>query len=208
MYSKLQYISQGETLALHQYNIQEALDAGCNWVQLRVKGKIGIVELTNFAEKIKIQCQQYNATFIINDSVEIAKNVNADGIHLGLSDTPVAQARSVLGADKIIGGTANTLVDVKQRINEHCDYIGLGPLRFTNTKEQLSPILDFEGFQEIFDNLSDTEKKTPIYAIGGLTEADIKPLQKMGIYGVAVSGIITHSSNKKMIIQQFTEVLA
>ncbi len=207
MYSKLQYISQGDTLPQQYINIHSALDAGCDWVQLRVKNVENESLLISLAEKVKKICQEYKATYIINDSVEIAHMIDADGVHLGLTDRSISEARAILGSSKIIGGTANTLEDVRQRITEKCDYIGLGPLRYTSTKVLLSPILGFEGFREILKNLQTSNFSTPIYAIGGIDEKDIIQLLQSGVYGVAISGIITNSIDKKYTVQQFREAL-
>lgn len=205
MYSKLQYISQGEDYNRQLNNIYRALDAGCDWIQLRYKNHQEM-SAAYVAEKIKNLCQKYNATFIINDFVKIAKEVDADGVHLGLDDMTIAEARSILGSDKIIGGTANTLEHVLQRIDEKCSYIGLGPFRFTTTKEKLSPILGLEGYQKIVEALKQHANpqaiNTPIYAIGGIEVDDIESIVNVGIHGIAVSGMITNAIDKKEIVSQ------
>lgn len=191
MLNKLQYISQGKTAAEQYLNIQNALDKGAEWVQLRWKESTYEQKL-ELAGTILDMCRSYKATCIINDHTEIAKAVNADGVHLGLNDATIAYARTILGGGKIIGGTANTLADVLQRTAEGCDYIGLGPYRFTKTKEKLSPVLGLTGYQNIIDQLQEQSIKTPpIYAIGGIESADIPALQQAGIYGIALSGLIT-----------------
>ena len=131
--------------------------------------------------------------------------IDSDGVHLGLNDESVSEARLILGDHKIIGGTANTLSDVLQRIGESCDYIGLGPLRFTATKEKLSPVLGFEGYQNIIESLQKESIAIPkIYAIGGVRLEDIKLLQRAGIYGAAVSGQITENPS---IINEFKTIM-
>ncbi|CAI8924738.1 thiamine phosphate synthase [Chryseobacterium sp. IT-36CA2] len=188
---KLQYISQGNTQQEQELCIRKALDNGIKWVQVRWKNAPEN-ELINLCEISKQLCSEYQAVCIINDHVQIAKEIDADGVHLGLNDSTIEEARLILGENKIIGGTANTLSDVIQRIKESCDYIGLGPLRFTTTKEKLSPVLGFEGYQAIIDGLREKSIDTPkIFAIGSITLDDILPLQEIGIYGVAVSGLIT-----------------
>lgn len=224
MYTKLQYISQGLTCEEQLENIQGVLEAGCSWVQLRFKNGEH-KELYDLAEKVKMLCSTFHATFIMNDHVDIAKTVDADGVHLGLLDMPVEKARSILGEDKIIGGTANTTQDVTIRINEKCDYIGLGPYRFTSTKEKLSPVLGLEGIALIMDKVSQekfqgssvskfqSETLKPcnilVYAIGGITLNDVSALMKTGVFGVAVSGEITNHSNssKKELIEKFNLLL-
>ncbi|PTT78049.1 MULTISPECIES: thiamine phosphate synthase [unclassified Chryseobacterium] len=201
---KLQYISQGSKLEDQEINIRKALDSGAKWIQVRWKNtpEKDFIRLCEISKKL---CADYQAVCIINDHVQIAKDVDADGVHLGLKDMSVEKARHVLGENKIIGGTANTFSDILQRMVERCDYIGLGPLRFTSTKEQLSPILGFEGYGEIINSLKEKSIEIPkIFAIGGVVLEDIKQLQQIGIYGVAVSGQIT---SQPSVINEFRSIL-
>lgn len=191
MISRLHYISQGDTALKQEQNIRKVLDNGADWVQLRWK-KASQKELLQLSEKIKTMCESYQATFIINDHLQVAKAIDADGVHLGLNDESIEEARAILGAQKIIGGTANTLENVLQRITEGCDYIGLGPYRFTTTKEKLSPILGLEGYLAILQSLNEKNIEfPPIIAIGGIEFNDIKSIKQSGIYGVALSGLLT-----------------
>jgi thiamine-phosphate pyrophosphorylase len=130
---KLQYISQGLDHRSQLEAIQKALDGGCVWIQLRYKNSTQL-EFHHLASRVKTLTDHYKATLIINDNVFVAKESDADGVHLGLDDMPVRDARSILGPGKIIGGTANTWEDISKRMAERCDYIGLGPFRFTQTK--------------------------------------------------------------------------
>ena len=206
MFSKLQYISQGAIAQTQLVNIQQALDAGCNWVQLRYKNTTA-AEVTRLAGHVKRLCTDYAATFIINDYPHIAKAVDADGVHLGLTDLSISEARKIISSNKIIGGTANTLEDVLQRVEEGCSYVGLGPFRFTTTKEKLSPVLGFEGYKKIMNALAAQQIQIPVYAIGGIVLEDIETIMQTGVYGVAVSGIITNHLNKKLLIQQLNTFL-
>lgn len=206
MYSKLQYISQGLTAKEQLENIQSTLDAGCEWIQLRFKNA-DEKEFSSVAEQVKNICEKYDAIFIINDNVELAKNIDADGVHLGLQDVPVLQARTILGGNKIIGGTANTLNEVLTRLDERCDYIGLGPFRFTSTKTNLSPVLGLDGYKNIMNEILKNETHIPIYAIGGIAIDDVAAILNTGVYGIAVSGAITEYSNKKELVQTFNSLL-
>lgn len=191
---KLQYISQGFTIEDQELNIRKALDNGVKWIQVRWKNapENEFIRLCEISKKL---CSDNQTVCIINDHVQIAKNIDADGVHLGLNDQSIEIARQVLGKNKIIGGTANTFSDVLQRMNEGCDYIGLGPLRFTSTKEKLSPILGFEGYEKIIQDLKSQSLEVPkIFAIGGVILNDIELLQQIGIYGVAVSCLITNET--------------
>jgi len=201
---KLQYISLGNTQQEQELCIRKALDNGIKWVQVRWKNAPEN-ELISLCEVSKQLCSEYQSVCIINDHVQIAKEIDADGVHLGLNDSSIEEARLILGENKIIGGTANTLSDVIQRIRESCDYIGLGPLRFTTTKEKLSPVLGFEGYQNIIDGLREKSIDVPkIFAIGSVSLEDILPLQESGIYGVAVSGLITR---QPAIINELKKVM-
>ncbi len=200
MFEKIQYISQGETLEEQLANICKALDAGCKWIQLRYKNK-SLEEVLFLAKMVQKICRAYDAKLIINDHVQVAWQINADGVHLGLEDISVKEARTLLKENKIIGGTANTLEDVLKRVNEKCDYIGLGPYRFTATKEKLSPILGIEGYEAILNELKKRNIDIPIYAIGGLEEDDFEKLEETGVFGVAVSGLITHHKNPEILFK-------
>lgn len=206
MYSKLQYISQGETIEKQLYNIHQALDAGCNWVQMRFKNQTQ-KDVFTLAEAVKPLCEEYLANFIVNDDLHLAEQIVADGVHLGLTDTKIDEARAILGSTKIIGGTANTFEDIENHVQNGCDYIGLGPFRFTATKEKLSPILGLSGYFDILQKLKKNKIDIPVYAIGGITVRDVSPLMETGVFGIAVSGIITESDEKEKLIQQLKEKL-
>ncbi|OXB24573.1 thiamine-phosphate diphosphorylase [Flavobacterium tructae] len=206
MYHKLQYISQGKTIEEQLYNIHEALDAGCDWVQLRFKNQTEKDTFT-LAEAVKFLCEEYLANFIVNDNLYLAQQIAADGVHLGLSDMKIDEARAILGNTKIIGATANTYEDIENHIKNGCDYIGLGPFRFTTTKEKLSPILGLSGYFRIIQELKRNKLEIPIYAIGGITLNDVAPLMETGIHGIAISGMLTESNQKEKLIQQLNEKL-
>jgi len=195
MYNRLQYISQGQTAEEQLAGIARVLDQGAKWVQLRFKN-VTPSSFLKLGEQVKKQCEAYRATFIVNDAVAAAVTLNADGVHLGLQDTSIAAARQLLGPHKIIGGTANTLEQVLQRAAEECQYIGLGPYAFTKTKTNLSPILGLEGYQAIIKELRERAIEIPVYAIGGIQTVDIAALRATGVYGIAVSGLLTQTPAK------------
>lgn len=210
MIDKLHYISQQTEKGTHLSAIETALKAGCKWVQLRVKNQPKALIL-EYALQAQALCTQYGAKLVVNDHPEIALKAGAYGLHLGLQDMPVAEARQIVGDQMIIGGTANTFQDIKQRVAEGTDYIGLGPFRFTKTKHQLSPILGLEGYTNIMKQVRLAGIQTPIIAIGGIEPEDVPLIIKTGLYGVAVSGTITHAIHPAQtvenIYQQFDTAL-
>lgn len=206
MLNRLQYITQGTTAAEQEKDLREALEAGCRFVQLRYKNATKL-EVLHLAERAKKLTDSFGADLLINDWVEVAKEVDAVGVHLGLTDTSIQDARRLLGSSKIIGGTANTLEDVLQRIEEKCDYVGLGPFRFTTTKDKLSPILGLEGYRRIYTELKNRQVSIPIFAIGGIELTDIPEIRATGIYGVAISGLISKAQHKEQVVKELLEKL-
>jgi thiamine-phosphate pyrophosphorylase len=191
----IQYISQPP----HTDNIRMACEAGCKWIQLRIKDA-DVATITTMATDAKKICDAHGATLIINDHPSIAALVGASGTHVGKEDMSVAKARHIMGDHSIIGGTANTLDDVLRHVDDGADYVGLGPFRFTTTKQHLSPILGLEGIRHIMEQLRTMHINTPVIAIGGILAADIPDLFTTGIQGIAVSGLITHAPDKRRLL--------
>ncbi len=206
MIDKLHYISQATENSSHLNTIEQVLLAGGKWIQLRVKNQPmdQVFELAIGAAKL---CREHGATLIVNDFPEIAKSSGAHGVHLGLDDMPILQARKLLGNDMVIGGTANTFAHVLQRIEEGADYIGLGPYRFTSTKQNLSPIIGLKGYQDIIKQVQEHKIKIPIIAIGGITLSDIPSLLQTGVYGVAISGALSNQTDTTAILQKINQSL-
>ena len=127
---------------------------------------------------------------MVDDHVDIAKELQLDGVHLGKNDMHPDEAREILGGDFIIGATANTFDDVQALRHLDIDYIGLGPLRFTATKQKLSPVLGLDGYRDIIARMKDASINLPVVAIGGITEENIMELSGSGIAGAAVVSAI------------------
>lgn len=204
--SKLHYISQELDGKPHTTLVEEACRAGIGWVQLRMKNK-SWEEAMKIALEVKAICTTYGAKLIVNDHVTIAREIKADGVHLGKSDMEPAKAREILGNEFIIGGTANTIDDIRALYKANVNYIGLGPFRFTTTKENLSPILGLEGYRELLVQCKKENNEIPVIAIGGILVEDLETLMKTGIHGVAVSGLINKAENKKEVIEALEKVL-
>jgi len=202
MISKLHYITQDIESATHVELVEDVCKAGVDWVQLRLKDK-SYEEWKAIALEALAICRKYNAKLIINDNVSLAKEIGADGVHVGKQDMPVAKAREILGADFIIGGTANTFEDVKLHATSGADYIGLGPFRFTSTKQNLSPILGLDGYQIVANWCKQENINVPIIAIGGIISTDVESLFHTGVHGVAIASALTHAGNKTEVVKEF-----
>ncbi len=200
MIPKLHYISQGQTHKEHLENIQKACTSGAELVQLRLKN-VSENKVLKLAQQAREITSHFQTRLIINDYYKVAKEIKADGVHLGKTDTCPLIARKELYTWQIIGGTANTLQDCQALINKEVDYIGLGPFKFTETKANLSPILGLEGYAAIIDAL---QTETPILGIGGVTLDDVTAILETGISGIAVSGEVTQDFDR---IKKFNQLL-
>lgn len=201
MISRFHFLTQDLTQLTHQELAEIACKNGIQWLQLRVKNQ-NFDTYLQIAKDVKNICKYFNTTLIINDDVALCKAVNADGVHLGKNDMPVVKAREILGNKIIIGATANTLEDCIQHQKNGANYIGLGPYKFTSTKENLSSILGLQSYKQIV-NASKGVIKIPIIAIGGIKVEDVQPILQTGVYGIAVSSAINLSTEKEKTIADF-----
>ncbi len=202
----LQYITHKTNNRDEIEGVRLALRGGCRWIQLRMKDASND-EILEAAHSIKILCRQFNATFIIDDHVELVKTIGADGVHLGKNDMPVETARELLGKGIIIGATANSFDDIIKAANAGADYIGLGPYRFTETKKKLSPVLGLDGYRCIMKKCQEARLSLPVIAIGGIGPYDIPQLMSTGISGIAVSGTILRAGDPVATTQQIINLL-
>ena len=193
MKAPLQFITHFTEQYSYLDSVRIALEGGCRWIQLRMKDAPP-EEILPIAQEALALCRQYDATFIIDDHVEIVRQIKADGVHLGKLDMPIAEARRILGKDFLIGGTANTFEDVLAHYKAGADYIGCGPFRFTTTKKNLSPVLGLEGYRSIVSQMKEAGISLPIVAIGGIAKEDIPSLMRTGITGIALSGSILRAA--------------
>ena len=188
----LQFISHYTERYSYLDSIRLALEGGCRWIQLCMKDTPD-EEVRPVAIEALQMCRDVGATFIIDDRVELVKELGADGVHLGKNDMPISEARKVLGSAFIIGGTANTFEDVKAHYEASANYIGCGPFRFTTTKKNLSPVLGLEGYRHIVEQMEEANIHLPIVAIGGITAEDIPAIMQTEVTGIALSGTILHA---------------
>lgn len=202
----LQFISHYTDKIGYLDSIRFALDGGCRWVQLRVKNAT-VEELRPMALEALRMCREAGATFIIDDHVELVKEIGADGVHVGKNDMPVAEARRILGPDFIIGGTANTFEDVMMHYEAGANYIGCGPFRFTTTKEKLSPVLGLDGYREVVAQMRLHGVDLPIVAIGGITAEDIPEIMETGVTGIALSGTVLRAADPVLEMKKLIEMV-
>lgn len=159
--------------------IEDALKGGVTLLQLREKN-MGEEDLLMEALEVQKICKKYRVPLIINDDVELAKKINADGVHVGQSDLDAGTARTILGPDKIIGVTAKTVEQARAAQRAGADYLGSGAIFGTGTKPDAKP-MTMELLREIVNAVD-----IPVVAIGGIDSSNAYKLAKTGIAGIAV----------------------
>ena len=196
----LYFITMDEAPIGSIQQVEEACRAGIRWIQLRMKEASDVV-FRETALAAKAICEARGSVLIINDRVEVAAAIDAPGVHLGQEDMPVSEARRLLGEGKIIGGTANTLEDVRGHYLAGADYVGLGPYRYTKTKKNLSPILGLEGYRRIMGRLEEEGMAVPVIGIGGIGVEDVLPLLGTGLFGIAFSGMLVQAEDRPGLVR-------
>ena len=163
--------------------IKEALENGVTCVQLREKN-LDEASFIEEAKKISVLCRQYNTPFIVNDNVNVAIASNADGIHIGQEDMGLKDVRKIVGENMIIGISAHTVEEAKFAQENGADYIGIGAVFETSTKNDVD-VIPYEKVKSICDAVD-----LPKVAIGGINAENILKLKGSGIDGVAVVSAI------------------
>lgn len=203
---RLQFITHHNERYSYVDSARMALEGGCRWIQLRMKGAtMELLEAT--ALEFQTLCRSYGATFIIDDDVMLAKRIKADGVHLGKEDMSVAEARKVLGSEYVIGATANSFDDIVAHMGgTRPDYFGCGPYRFTTTKQRLAPTLGLEGYRNIMEQMHRAGITIPLVAIGGITKDDIPELLASGVSGIALSGSVLNAQCPEAMMMEIVEL--
>jgi thiamine-phosphate pyrophosphorylase len=201
---RLQYLTHDIPGRPHWKLAEEACAAGVRWVQMRSKLLTGD-ELLSEAKRVVGVCRTFHATVVINDHPDIALAAGADGVHLGKEDLPLSQARRQTSDGFIIGGTVNTVEDVIEAARNGADYVGLGPFRFTGTKNKLAPVLGIEGCTRIMYQVRNAGVNIPVIAIGGILPEDVQFLLREGISGVAVASALHDAPDMKAGAEAFIQ---
>lgn len=170
--------------------VEDAIKGGVTVVQLREK-RIGTLEFYNIAVKIKSITDKYEIPLIINDRIDIVLAVDCAGVHLGQNDMPAGIARSVMGNNKIIGVSASTLEEAQKAEKDGADYVGVGAMFPTTTKEDAKAV-SIKCLKEIKEGVS-----IPVVAIGGINEKNVELLLPANIDGIAVVSAILGKKNAK-----------
>lgn len=188
----------GEKTLIQQ--VKEALEGGITFLQLREK-HLSEEEFLREAVEIKRLTDQYQIPFVINDNIEIAQKAGADGVHVGQDDMPVEEVRKILGEDKIIGVSAHNVEEAVRAEQGGADYLGVGAVHTTTTKENTSAV-SMEEMKKICQTVS-----IPVVAIGGIKKNNMNVLSGTGVDGIAVVSAIFAAKNIKEETKELLEAV-
>jgi thiamine-phosphate pyrophosphorylase len=178
-----------------------AIAGGADTIQFRQKDG-STRELIETARSMKALCARKGVAFIVNDRVDVAMASDADGVHLGQDDFPIALARKLMGDDRIIGGSAGNIQEALICAADGADYIGFGPVFPTLSKDDAGPATGIAGINNLLKVLS-----LPVIAIGGINRENIPDIIHAGAHGVAVISAVCCSEDPVWAVKKLKEVL-
>ncbi len=166
-----------------------AIKGGADVIQFRQKA--GPIRHKLYAAHLTAEvCVNHDIPLLVDDHLDIMQAVNAQGIHLGRTDFPIGDARRILGPDAIIGGTGNTLKQAIEAWEEGADYVGFGPIYYSQSKANVADIQGIKALEEVCKTVS-----VPVIAIAGITVDKVEEVLDAGAYGIAImSAISTHDA--------------
>ena len=182
--------------------VEDALKGGITLFQFREKGKGALEGKEKLELAIKLQnlCKKYNVPFIVNDDIELALEIDADGVHVGQDDLGVDEIRKLM-PNKIIGLSIGNEEELKQSKVEYVDYVGVGPVYVTQSKDDAGGAIGYEGLELMRRFLP----QMPLVAIGGIQTQHIKDVMKTNIDGVSIISAISYSDNIEKTVREMIE---
>ena len=182
--------------------VEDALKGGITLFQFREKGKGALEgkEKLELAIKLKNLCKKYNVPFIVNDDIELALEIDADGVHVGQDDLGVDEIRKMM-PNKIIGLSIGNEEELKQSKVEYVDYVGVGPVYVTQSKDDAGGAIGYEGLELMRKLLP----QMPLVAIGGIQTQHIKDVMKTNVDGVSIISAISYSDNIEKTVREMNE---
>ena len=181
--------------------LEIALQNGISLFQLREKGKGALTgeDLLRFAENCRDLCAEYNVPFLINDDVELALAVGADGVHIGQDDLESGQARALIGKEKLLGVSVHSLDEAKFAVGAGANYLGMGPVYGTQSKVDAKRAAGTRGIEEVTRHFPNV----PVFGIGGITPQNAHSVWQAGAAGVAVISAIAAAEDVSLQITHF-----
>ena len=181
--------------------LQQALDGGVKAIQLREKDLDG-KQLFLLAEKVRALCARYRAALFINDRIDVARAVGADGVQLGASSLPIETARELLGADRMIGASTHSVEEAREAERRGADFVLFGPVYFTPTKAAYGAPQGLPALKKIVENVA-----LPVYAIGGIKPDNVGAVVVAGVRGVALISAVMAAIDPKLAAETILKLL-
>ena len=178
--------------------VEELLQAGIRMVQLREKD-LSAAELYPLARDLRLLTHKYNALLMINDRIDIAQAVSADGVHLGGHSLPIKKTREILGSDPLIGVSTHSMLEAKSAQNQGADFITYGPVFFTRSKAPFGPPVGVNSLQTVCNYC-----KIPVYALGGVKIDNTVEVMDSSAYGVSMISALLSAPDPNQAVQQFS----
>ena len=182
--------------------LEQALDGGVKGIQLREKD-LGGGELFHLAERIKALCDAHHASLLINDRVDVAMAVDADGVHLGGASIPVRTARKLMGDNKLIGVSTHSLKEAEESEQAGADFLAFGPVYFTSSKAPYGEPQGLGPLKKVMEKIS-----IPVYAIGGIKADNIGDVKATGVRGVSLISAIVSATYPRAASEKILRALA
>ena len=178
--------------------VKELLQAGIRMVQLREKD-LSAAELYPLARDLRLLTHRYNALLLINDRIDIAQAVGADGVHLGGHSLPIKKTREILGSKALIGVSTHSALEAESAQNQGADFITYGPVFFTPSKAPFGPPVGVNSLQTVCNCC-----KIPVYALGGVKIDNTVEIMNSGAYGVSMISALLSAPDPNQAVQQFS----
>lgn len=185
----------------HEEIVRLAIAGGADTIQFRQKSG-ETRKLIHAAREVKLLCAGAGVTFVVNDRLDVAIAVDADGVHLGQQDFPIPLARKILGEEKVIGGSAATLDELEKCLKDGADYIGFGPVFLTSSKSDAGPV---SGLVELKKAVQISP--VPIIAIGGMNVQNTPEVMRAGAWGIAVISAVCCQENPEQAVQNLLKAM-
>ena len=190
-----------QTRHSHEALAAMACLGGADVVQLRDKS----LDRDSFAElarRVAAICREHRVTFIVNDRVDVAREVEADGVHVGRTDASVRDARTVLGPRAVVGTSAGDLAHALEAESEGANYVGFGHVFATTSKEKSTPPVGLDALARVAQRV-----RIPVIAIGGITEANARDAIAAGAWGIAVIGAVCAADDPRAATARLKSIL-
>jgi thiamine-phosphate diphosphorylase len=184
----------------HLLIARDALEAGARLIQFRSKNE-SPAERLSLARKLRAMTRECKAILMVNDFPELAKKVDANGVHVGKNDVPVEVARKIFGKEKIVGSSANTVEEALDAVKNGADYVGFGPVFQTFSKPDAASPRGIDAVRKVRRAFDSARISVPVIAVGGINEKNALQVMEAGADGLAVVSAVSRSKNRKKTVK-------